>query len=534
MRPTLSLTTSALLLAAPFTNAQPTRSPRAEVPLGSPSPASPATPDDGTKIRLHRRGSAELMKDDGSLDWGRAHAHLARAQSKYTRSLNNFAANTGVAHFLDPSLLPPDLLNPSLARRNAWDAPSGSEASSLDWEADLAAAPKFEKRGDKVFGGGSRLKGAPNVQEEVVVANPSARKRATKNPKYVWNPKAHTSTSTSAAAAATSAVPTSAGNALTDYNDGMLWAGTVSIGTPPVNYIIDFDTGSSDLWIPSTNCTAAACNTHTKYDPTVSSTSKSLRSSKLSITYGDGSSTTGSVWKDTVTVAGISATAQVFGAANSLSSDWEDDPMDGMMGMAYASISQLGTSPFFQTLMTQSAVSVGQFSFFLASTNSELYLGGMNSELYTAGSTVFYPVTSQSYWLLSASANVGSTAVSTLGTFSAIIDTGTSVIVAPTASAKKFWAAVPDSGVYGSGYYTYPCDQPPILSFSFGLTDEKWEISSDSLNLGKVSSGSSRCVGAIVGADIGVNAWILGDAFLENVYATFDFDNNKVGFSDLA
>lgn len=87
--------------------------------------------------------------------------------------------------------------------------------------------------------------------------------------------------------------------------------------------------------------------------------------------------------------------------------------------------------------MTQSAVSVGQFSFFLASTNSELYLGGMNSALYSAGSTVFYPVTSQSYWLLSASANVGTTAISTLGTFSAIIDTGTSVIVVSTVSSSR-------------------------------------------------------------------------------------------------
>ena len=65
--------------------------------------------------------------------------------------------------------------------------------------------------------------------------------------------------------------------------------------------------------------------------------------------------------------------------------------------------------------------------------------------------------------------------------------------------------------MYGSGYYTYPCAAAPSISFSFGQTfGEQWAISPESLNLGKVSSGSDRCVGAIVGADIGINAWILG------------------------
>lgn len=79
--------------------------------------------------------------------------------------------------------------------------------------------------------------------------------------------------------------------------------------------------------------------------------------------------------------------------------------------------------------MTQGAVASGQFSFYLAAQNSELYLGGKNSALFTAGSTVSYPVTSQSYWLINARANVGSENVGSLGTFQAIVDTGTSVIV---------------------------------------------------------------------------------------------------------
>ena len=107
---------------------------------------------------------------------------------------------------------------------------------------------------------------------------------------------------------------------------------------------------------------------------------------------------------------------------------------------------------------------------------------------------------------------------------------------APTAAAKQFWAAVPNSATYGSGgYWTYPCASPPTISFSFGgAFAEQWAVSSSALNLGRVSSGSDRCVGAVVGADIGINAWILGDSFLQSVYTTFDFSTNQIGFSDLS
>lgn len=46
----------------------------------------------------------------------------------------------------------------------------------------------------------------------------------------------------------------------------------------------------------------------------------------------------------------MTASSQTFGAANSLSADWTNDPMDGLMGMAFQAISQMNVSPFFQTV----------------------------------------------------------------------------------------------------------------------------------------------------------------------------------------
>lgn len=59
-------------------------------------------------------------------------------------------------------------------------------------------------------------------------------------------------------------------------------------------------------------------------------------------------------------------------------------------------------------------------------------------------------------------------------------------------------------------------------------------MDSDNLNLGAVQPGSDRCVGSIVGQDIGMPAWIVGDRFMQGVYTTFDVAGQRVGFANLA
>lgn len=58
-------------------------------------------------------------------------------------------------------------------------------------------------------------------------------------------------------------------------------------------------------------------------------------------------------------------------------------------------------------------------------------------------------------------------------------------------------------------------------------------MSAATLNLGGLGN-TNRCLGAIIGQDIGLDAWIVGGSFLQNVYASFDMGNNQVGFASLA
>ncbi|CCO37027.1 hypothetical protein RSOLAG1IB_11901 [Rhizoctonia solani AG-1 IB] len=319
--------------------------------------------------------------------------------------------------------------------------------------------------------------------------------------------------------------------ALIDEEDDLLWAGTVTIGTPGQSFLIDFDTGSADLWVPSSSCKTSGCSPHKKYSASASSTSAS-KSGTFSIQYGDGSTASGPIYSDTVTVGGLSATGQYFSPVTSESSSFASDPEDGIMGLAFKSISSIGQPTIIDNLYSQGKISAPTFSFRLATTGSELYLGGANTAKYT-GSITYAALTSKTYWLTTGSSSVGST-VGYSGAM--IIDSGTTIIVGPTASISSWWskvsgAAACSTSVCGTtGYYTYLCASPPTVSFTFN--GAKFTIPSSDFNLGTIDNAGTRCVGAIVGTSgVPDNAWIVGDTLMKQTYTVFDQANSRVGFA---
>ena len=81
--------------------------------------------------------------------------------------------------------------------------------------------------------------------------------------------------------------------------------------------------------MPSVDCTDAACAQKTKFDPSQSSTGQKL-DGDFKIQYGDGSTVEGPVFTDTVDVAGIQVTGQIFSPATSISASFGNDPTDGV------------------------------------------------------------------------------------------------------------------------------------------------------------------------------------------------------------
>ena len=73
---------------------------------------------------------------------------------------------------------------------------------------------------------------------------------------------------------------------LTNYMDAQYY-GTIEIGTPPQEFTVIFDTGSSNTWIPSKKCHSLACYLHNRYDSSESETFE-RDPRKFAIRYGSG------------------------------------------------------------------------------------------------------------------------------------------------------------------------------------------------------------------------------------------------------
>ncbi|CAE6351077.1 unnamed protein product [Rhizoctonia solani] len=309
-----------------------------------------------------------------------------------------------------------------------------------------------------------------------------------------------------------------------------LWAGQIEIGTPPQLFTVDFDTGSSDLWIHSSTCTSERCSGKNTYDASKSSSSK-LQEGTFDIKYGDGSGVSGPVYADTVTVAGLSAENQVFSPVNQTNS-MEDYGTDGLMGLAFRSISKLNAPTFIDSLFSQSKIPKPIFSMRLASTpGSELYIGGTNPSRHT-GEITYVPLEAQTYWLVNGSANANGQEG-----FNGkmIIDSGTTAILGPYNSVWNWWSKVPGSGYClprdcgAPGYFTFPCANSPKVTFNFG--GREFPVAAEDFNVGTLSRNSSICVGAVAILDTPDNTWVVGDAFMKNVYTVFDASESRVGFA---
>ncbi|KAJ7629983.1 aspartic peptidase domain-containing protein [Mycena polygramma] len=232
---------------------------------------------------------------------------------------------------------------------------------------------------------------------------------------------------------------------------------------------------------------------------------------------------------DIVTVAGIVATGQYFSPVTTVSSSFAGAPNDGILGLAFLPSRTCTNCLFFNNAHEQGAVEKNQFGFFLGSSSS-LYLGGTDTSKYS-GSIEYHDVDqSQGFWQIpGAQATVGG--VVAVSGFETVIDSGTTIMYCPPAAAKEVYAKVPGSTLFDSsnGFYSYPCDTPPEISFKWGGRD--WAISADNVNLGTTTAGSSQCVGALAGHDLGLgdNIWLLSDRVMKSVYSVFDFDQNAVG-----
>ncbi|KNZ76590.1 Lysosomal aspartic protease [Termitomyces sp. J132] len=314
---------------------------------------------------------------------------------------------------------------------------------------------------------------------------------------------------------------------------------SINIGTPPQQFDVILDTGSSDLWVADSSC--SSCSRVTPVFNDKGSSSFDSSSQATSIQYGSGA-VQGQIGTDTVSMGPFKVPKQTFLVAERLTDGLIDGNVSGIMGLAFQAIASTNAVPFWQTLTSNKQLDSPEFSFFLTRFRNDpnaseeepggvFTLGGTNSSLFT-GDIEFLnmpslpsPAPSASFWLLQLSAVTvqGKNVKITTGNSAlSAIDTGTTLIGGPTEDVAAIWAAVPGSQPVPSmsGFFSFPCDTDVSVTLSFG--GKAWPINTADMNLGAIDRRSSQCVGGIfdlgagsnIGSATGNPNWVVGDTFL--------------------
>ncbi|KAL6721408.1 hypothetical protein ACLMJK_000511 [Lecanora helva] len=320
----------------------------------------------------------------------------------------------------------------------------------------------------------------------------------------------------------------------------------VTIGTPGQTFTLDFDTGSADLWIWSTELpkSTTASGSHTIFDPKKSSTFKNTAGSSWKISYGDNSSASGTVGTDDVTVGGLVIKNQSIELAKTLSKQFQQDSSDGLMGLAFGSINtvtpQQVDTPV-ENMISQNDIPKTSelFTAYLGSvkdTNDpdkgqSFYTFGYIDQDALGGQTPYYtPIdNSQGFWMFdSTSAVVAGKTIQRSGN-TAIADTGTTLALIDDATCEAIYNAIP-GGKYDSTQqgYIFPAsttaDQLPVVSFAVG--GKQFVVQKE--DLGFADAGNGMVYGGIQSrGDMTFD--ILGDVFLRSIYAIFDQGNTRFG-----
>ncbi|XP_069760180.1 uncharacterized protein [Narcine bancroftii] len=281
---------------------------------------------------------------------------------------------------------------------------------------------------------------------------------------------------------------------LSNYMDAQYY-GEISIGTPPQTFTVVFDTGSSNLWVPSAYCISDACKSHQRFQSFFSST-YSPKGSSFSIRYGTGQ-IVGMLGKDKVRIGNITVQGQEFGeSVYEPGSTFTLAQFDGILGLGYSSLAVGGAIPVFDRMMHQGLLKSPIFSFLLNSIKFHNIVVCRNG-------------------------------------CPAIVDTGTSLIGGPYMAIKAMLHDFADSQI-GMGEFVVACKKIlklPNVTITIAGVEYVFEAKD---YVKKFEEENPVCLYGFQAVNIYSSdepLWILGDVFLAKFYTIFDRGNDRVGFA---
>lgn len=284
------------------------------------------------------------------------------------------------------------------------------------------------------------------------------------------------------------------------------------------------DTGASATWVMGSNCDTEACSKHESFGADDSDTFEQSDKS-FSVSYGSGH-VKGKLASDTVSLAGMGFTYQ-FGVADQTSDDFSYFAFDGILGLA---MNNGATENFLQAMDDADEVDANVFGISLhraadGSNDGEIKFGSPNEARYKGDITYTSTGSKGDDWAIPLDDAAYDGKSAGVGGVLAHIDTGTTYIFGSKELVKSFHSVIPGASSSDGTTYKVPCDSQAPLTFTFSGVD--FEVSSKDWISPPHDDGS--CTSNIYGEEVVKGSWLLGSAFLKNVYTIFDKDKKRIG-----
>ncbi|OAA46306.1 endothiapepsin-like protein [Metarhizium rileyi] len=317
----------------------------------------------------------------------------------------------------------------------------------------------------------------------------------------------------------------------------------VDFGTPAQKLKMILDTGSSDVWVQSSD-TIYRVNENgpwaPRYFPNNSSTSSRVDEAIWGVRYLDGTTAAGIVYRDTLRLGGLEIKHVAIESAEIMAPRFESETgVSGIMGLAKQLPNNITPpTPSFLSLI-RSHLKEPVFTVDLRrNASSRFEFGHINESVPADNITWLESDPNSPHWdiKLDLTAWRGKNPMWMYHEFQATVDTGTSLLFLPEPLVSRYWVDVP--GVKKSdllsGVYEFPCEGAqglPDLLFKLPKTEHVIRIPGPYLNYGPLNKDPSLCWGGLQSSE-GLDATVLGDVMLKAIFVAFDIEKNRVGLAN--
>lgn len=253
------------------------------------------------------------------------------------------------------------------------------------------------------------------------------------------------------------------------------------------------------------------------------------------VKYGDDSSASGIVYQDRVQVGETSFASQAVQSAIKLSHSMSEDAFSsGVLGLGRSKANTV--SPHKQLTYMDNIKGQLEAPIFTANLQrgrpGNYNFGFINQSEYTGALQYTNIKPDSMYWEITVDGHqVGKEGKYQTSNWSAIVDTGTTLLLTPQKVADDYYSQVSGAGIDPRhGMTVMPCNAT-LPDFVFGLDTYRGTIPGHYIKYSK--SNQTHCFGGIQVSQ-GMPFGVLGDILLKAQFVVFDAGQNRVGFANKA